>query len=247
MKIQINKHLLLEATIIDKLSNFFKDIKTKFFNKSFKYLNDDDIKILLIFIYNHYYLNQSISATDFKKLKIIFEKIKGSSEKPVQKKLYRGLSFKTEKDLNSFITKSKKDGIQGYSNNQYREYASWSSDINIARKFCEDIPGNYIPRSHKFGIMLELSDTNVINKQFVFSMESFLENVNEKKEFIKFIYQKQFEKNIKLIDNTKRITSLDPNKMVGEFHGTLYSVMENEYILNTVPWDSIKYTIHKFD
>jgi hypothetical protein len=247
MKIQINKHLLLEATIIDKLSNFFKDIKTKFFNKSFKYLNDDDIKILMIFIYKHYYRNQTISTPDFKKLKLIFEKIKGSSEKHIPKKLYRGLTFETEKDLNSFITKSKKNGIQGYSNNQYREYASWSSDINIAKKFCEIIPGNYIPRSHRFGIMLELSDADVINKQLVFSMESFLENIDEKKEFIKFIYQKQFEKNIKLIDATKRITSLDSHKMVGEFHGALYSIMENEYILNTIPWDSIKYTIHKFD
>jgi len=244
MIIKINKQLLLEATIIDKLSNFFKDIKTKFFNKRFKYLKEDDIKTLMIFIYKHYYRNQSISTSDFKKLKIIFEKIKESSEKPVQKKLYRGLSFISERDLNSFIKASKKDGIIGHSD---REYASWSSNINIAKKFCEDIPGNYIPRAHKFGIMLELSDKEVINKQFVFSMESFLENVDEKKEFIKFIYQKQFEKNIQLIDDTKRLSSLDPHKMVGEFHGTLYSVMEYEYILNTIPWDSVKYTIHKFD
>lgn len=244
---KLNKQLIIEATIINKISNFFKDIKEMFFNKNFKYLNENDIKILMVFIYKHYYHNESISTTDFKKLKSVFEKIKESNKKPIRKKLYRGLSFKTKTDLNLFIKNSKKEGIRSYFDNQYKDYSSWTSNINIAKKFCEDIPNNYIPSDHTIGIMLELSDSEVINKQFVFSMELFLENIEEKKKFIKFIYQKQIEKNIQLIDDIKRISDINSHKLIGEFHGTLYSVMEYEYIMNVIPWDSVKYTIHKFD
>ena len=246
MKIyKINKAKLIEESIIHKISNFIYNLKNKFTNK-FKYLSNDDFEIFLNFLFWHYYKNSKLpkdflTSKDSKSTVNVLEKIKNNSTKTFPKKLYRGLNFVTEVDYNKFISDSKKYGISSYyaSSKEISLASSWSSLKSVAEKFYNK---DYFAYDNaKIGVMLEIDYTDY-KPYFLFSMDHLLENDNEKKEFIKIIFSDEFYKNMKNISNLKSFKNLDDQKIIGKMHGALFGVIENEYILLSIPFDKVKIT-----
>ena len=235
----INKELLLENVVLNQISTFFSNIYNTFFG-GFKYLTRSDVEELSIFLYDQYYLNNTISNNFLKdkknkKLIEVFNKIKSNSTKNLPNKLYRGLSFKSLKEYNDFKNSSAKNGLTGKA-----LYSSWSSYKDISQKFCKfELHDNFIPKDHKIGVLLEVSISDYKNA-FLFSIEHLLENINEKRDFLKLIFSKEFEKNIKKISKINNFRKVDDRKLIGLSHGTLFSVMEHEYILGKIPFNKIK-------
>jgi hypothetical protein len=240
MKLEINKQLILEGFLIDSAKSFFNKIKNKFFSKGFKYLTEEELDTLLEFIYWHYYRNRKMS-NDFlesnktKKFKDLFDKI-NKNIKRMPNILYRGLYFKDEKEFNKFINFSKKYGFssQNYLDKEYARYSSWTSRKKIAESFF-DPDGDFVSNDATIGVLLEVKLKDYKDK-FVFSIESLFVNPIEKKEFIKMILSKEFEKNMETIAKTKDISNINSMKLFGKMHGSVFSIKEFEYILDTIPW-----------
>jgi len=181
-------------------------IKEYFFGKYFKDFNETEFHLLLDIITKWYYFNTNISSfINSKKYKSIFDKIKLHIKLP--KKLYRGLSI---------IRK-------------HFEYESWSSSKLIAKSFT---PGGKYSQDNKWGIIQEINPSD-FKENIVFSLKSLIQNDEDKKNF----YQKVLKEHIKELDGIPKkknmVKYLKNNSIFSTMHGTIYALIEDEYILKT--------------
>ncbi len=259
MKYEINKiHLLeefqqnfelikkiKESSIMTSINKFFKTIKDNFF-KEFKYLNQNEIDIFMEFIYWHYYRNSKLpnnfyTHRDHVDLVKIFQKIKDNNTKKLPQKLYRGITFKTKSAYDDFIKNSKKNGYQSINTitGKLLNFSSWSSSKKKALEFI-DLKGFAESSGHKYSTLLEI-DKSSFKDKIVFNMEYFLEDINEKKKFVKMIFSQEFSKNIKILEKVKHkndYIKMDDRLMLGKSHGTLFGLMEDEYIVETPAYNN---------
>lgn len=239
MKIPI-KQILLEGT----LQTIIENIKSKFtyFSNKFKYLNDKEFETLLEVVYGWYYLNYKFpDDLEKKELNIhnLFEKIKKNNTNTLPSKLYRGLSFSTKKDLDNFMKEIKRTNkVNGklFRLNKDTRYTAWSSSKKIAESF---LPGGDNSQNDKFGILLTVNTKQLKNENITFSMNFLLHNESEIKDFLGLVLKNEYNKNQKYIkDNSPK--RLEAKTMFGYQHGSIFSVTEDEFILNNVPFDICK-------
>lgn len=164
-----------------------------FFNKKFKYLTNDEFNILLNVLYGWYYLNHKFPddlESKHPEVHNLFEKIKNNNIKPYPKKLYRGLSFSTEKKRNSFIENARKTNlIDGkiFRLNQNTRYTSWSASKKIADSF---LPGGINTQDDTYGVLFSVDTSKLINDNITFSMSFLLYNEKEIREFLLLVLKK---------------------------------------------------------
>lgn len=239
MKIPI-KQILLEGT----LQNMIDNIKSKFtfFSSKFKYLNDKEFQTLLEVVYGWYYLNYKFPDDLEKKepnIHNLFEKIKKNNTTTIPSKLYRGLSFSTKKDLDNFMKEVKRTNkVNGklFRLNKDTRYTAWSSSKKMTEAF---LPGGDNSGDNKFGIRLTIDTKQLKNDNITFSMTFLLHNEKEMKDFMGLVLKNEYNKNKKYIkDNSPK--NLSAMLMFGYQHGTIFSIIEDEFILNNVPFDICK-------
>ncbi len=239
MKLPI-KRLLLEGT----LQTIIDNIKSKFmyFSNKFKYLNDKEFETLLNVIYGWYYLNSKFPDNLEKKYPEVynlFEKIKKNNQMRLPSKLYRGLSFSTKRDRDNFLKEIKqKNLVNGklFRLNQDTRYTGWSSSKKIAESF---LPGGNSSHHDNFGILLTIDTKFLKANNITFSMTFLLNNESEIKDFLGLVLKNEYNRNQKYIkDNSPK--KLEAKTMIGYQHGTIFSVTEDEFILNNVPFDICK-------
>ena len=235
------KQILLEGTL-DTILNTIKT-KFQFFLNKFKYLNEEEFETLLKVIYGWYYLNYKF-PDDLEKrhpeIIKLFNKIKLNSNEKLPSKLYRGLSFATKKDFDNFLKECKTSGLVNgkiFRLNQNTKYTAWSSSKKIAKTFLPGGENSY--EGDKFGCLLVLNTKDIDKDNITFGIKMLLTNEEETKEFLQMVLKSESDKNIKYINDTKS-KKLDPKKMFGFQHGSVFSVMEDEYILNNVPYNKCK-------
>ena len=233
MKLPI-KQIILEGT----LQTIIDNIKSKFmyFSNKFKYLNDKEFETLLEVVYGWYYLNYKFpDDLEKKEPQIInlFEKIKKNNPMKLPPKLYRGLSFSNKKDLDNFIKEIKRTNkVNGklFRLNKDTRYTAWSSSKKISESF---LPGGDNSHNDNYGILLTIDTKKLKDENITFSMTFLLHNENEIKDFLSLVLKNEYNKNQKYIMNnsTKR---LNAKMMFGYQHGSLFSVTEDEFILNSL-------------
>ena len=231
------KQIITEGT----LTNIINIIKSKFsfFSSKFKYLSKEEFETLLNVLYGWYYLNYKFPDNLEKKhpnIIKLFDKIKTNTNIKLPLKLYRGLSFENKKDLDQFIKEIKTTGkVNGklFRLQQDTRYTAWSSSKKIAETF---LPGGENSHHENYGCLISINTKDLKRDNFTFSIKLLLSNEKEIKEFLGLILKSELDKNLKYIDNTKS-KKLDPRRMFGYQHGSVFSLIEDEYILNNVPYN----------
>lgn len=239
MIIQI-KDILLEGT----LDNIITTIKSKFtfFSNKFKYLNEKEFETLLNVLYGWYYLNHKFPDNlEVKHPEILklFNKIKQNTQIKLPPKLYRGLSFSNKKDMVQFlkeIEQTQKVNGKIFRLGKDTRYTSWSSSKKIAETF---LPGGENSHHDRFGCLITINTKDLDMDNFTFSIKLLLSSENDIKDFLSLILKSELDKNLKYINETKS-KRLDPRTMFGYQHGSVFSLIEDEYILNNVPYKICK-------
>lgn len=223
----------LVESLMSNITDYFKH-----FFKKFKYLSDSEFKLLLDVIYGWYYLNYKFTndiRTNEVDVYNLFEKIKSNNNTELPKKLYRGLSFETINKRDEFIDSIQRNGkITGkvFRLNKDIIYTSWTSNKGLLKKFLPK--GEHIPETDKFGLILTLDTYNLDTSNITFSIDLLLDNEIDKKKFMKLVLSEEYRRNKSYIKDTN-VSKLDPKEMFGYQHGAVFSLTENEFILNNVP------------
>ena len=244
MKVPI-KQILLEGIIEDLI----KTIKSKFtfFSSKFKYLTKEEFETLLNVLYGWYYLNHKFPDNlESKHPEVIklFNKIKTNSNTKLPNTLYRGLAFSNKKDMDQFIKEIKDTGkVNGklFRLKQDTRYTAWSSSKKIATSF---LPGGENSHHDNYGCLITINTKDLKMDNFTFSIKLLLSNESEIKDFLQLILKMELDKNLKYINDTKS-KKLDPRRMFGYQHGSVFSLIEDEYILNNVPFSICKVEVTK--
>ena len=234
------KQILLEGT----LSDIIDGIKSKFlfFSSKFKYLDKKEFEILLSVLYGWYYLNYKFPDDLEKKqphIHNLFEKIKKNNHTPIPPKLYRGLSFSTKKARDNFMKEIKQTNkVNGklFRLNKDTRYTAWSSSKKVAETF---LPGGANSHNDEYGILLTVETKQLKDENITFSMTFLLHTENEIRDFLSLVLKNEYNKNQQYI-KTNPYNKLNAKKMFGYQHGTVFSITEDEYILNNVPYQICK-------
>ena len=235
---KINKNMLLKESFINRTIESIKS-KFNFFSNKFKYLNNHEFETLLNVLYGWYYLNYKFPDDLEKKSPDViklFDKIKYNSKINLPLKLYRGLAFSTKKELDNFLSDIKtQNKVNGklFRLKQDTRYTAWTSSKKLVNQF---LPGGDNSEDYMYGCLLTINTKNLNMDNFTFSMNLLLDKDEDKKEFLNLILKAEYNKNLKYINNTKP-KKLDPKVMFGYQHGSVFSLIEDEYILNNVPYN----------
>lgn len=238
------KSILIESGILDNLLNVIKS-KFLYFSNKFKYLNKKEFEMLLEVVYIWYYLNHKFPDNLEKKdpdLIKLFEKIKTHNTWPLPKALYRGLSFKSKKDLDNFLKESKRTNkIIGriFRHNEDTRYTAWSSSKEVAETFLPNGSNSF--DGYNYGCLLKIDPKDLKNENIIFSMSFLLHNEKDIKDFMEFVLKSEYEKNLKYVRSTPS-RLLSGKMMFGYQHGTVFSITEEEFILSNVPFDKCNIT-----
>lgn len=236
---KINKYLLLEeASFLERLSTELKRLYNKFFNR-FKTLKQSEFNELLNLLYGWYYLNYKLGnnfESENKDLVKIIQKIKTESTLKTPRKLYRGLSFDSDKERQEFLDECKKTGyINGriFRLKTATQFTAWTSSKKIAEKFLSG--GDNSSSDNGFSTLIELDTSKLHVDNIFFSIEYLLRTEEERKEFLKLVLEQEYKGNQKLVAKAKRVRNLDPDQMFGYQHGAMFSLIEKEFILKLAP------------
>lgn len=181
-------------------------------NESFKILDFKDFELLAELSARWFNFSKESIFKD-PEYKELINKINNYPMK--YKTLYRGVSFKTKGEFDKFM-KAKKITT--------REFASYTSDIQVANAFAKGEWNN-----GKYYAILEIPKSQV-KEHLVFSLESLFENEADRKLFLTKIVQLDSKHNINHIARNK-LKNITPNALTGSIRGAYFAVTESEYIL----------------
>ena len=171
----------------------------------------------------------------------LLQKLKKKSLEKLPPKLYRGMNFKTKKQLTDFTNLLDRGQ---YKIRKSSSISSWSTSKKIAKRFLSD--GIYGKNSgSKYGLLLEINPT-YFKDDIIFSTTPMFTTQNDINIFLRLILDKQHKKNINEL-KMKKPNLNNISDSVAYIQGSLYSVEEKEYILKnpTKNIDKIKYTVEE--
>ncbi len=211
---------LIEESVVDTFLNKFNFFKKQYFN----FLNEKEYMLLIDILHLAYYTNKDLCSSKFKKYSKLIKKIRDKGLLNLPAKLYRGMSFASQSDLDSFVS-SLDSGIFP---THKKECGSWTSNKRMAEEF---LPGGFRDRkSNKFGILLSL-DPKQFKSDIVFTMDNSIFTEQTKKDFLRVIFESHQKR---FYDKLKENREIDVDYIfdsIGPLQGAVHAAMQNEFIL----------------